>query len=214
MTKPRAVSIRGLLLAPVLAIVLGILTAPAVQAVEPKDSGSYLDQKAFFKPELYISSSHVAVEEVLSGLPNRGAWETYFAAREKAAGPGQELPRAFLDPRSGAATSLMDAVPLIPGHGVGNRVRLADLSKKLGRTVQKVDSRVAGDAVLAYVHQHLDLLKIDPEQLGAVRAADVSLQPLAGQHPPDLQGRSGPLRPPGGDAQQRQPGGDRHRDLG
>ncbi len=170
MTKTRALSLRCLLLI----FVLAILAAPAVQALEPKDSGSYLDQKAFFKPELYISSSHVAVEDILSGLPNRSAWESWFAAREKVARPGEVPPRAFLDPRSGAATNLMDSTPLIPGRGVGNRVRLADLSKALGRNVQKVDSRAVGDAVLAYVRQHLDLLKIDPEQLGAVRAVDVN----------------------------------------
>ena len=157
-----------------LATLLVVLISATAWALEPKDSGSYLDQKAFFKPELYISSSHVPVEEVLNGLPNRGAWESYFAAREKALGPDQAPPRAFLDPRSGAATSVLDSVPLIPGRGVGNRIRLADLSKALGRTVKKADSRAVGDAVLAYVLQHLDVLKIDPTQLGAVRAVDVN----------------------------------------
>ncbi len=150
------------------------LSSAAWAVTPPRDSGSYLEQKAFFKPELYISSSNVPIEEVLGRLSNQGAWETYFAAREKALGSGEELPHVFLDPRSGAATNLMESVPLIPGRGVGNRVKLGDLSKRLGHTVEKVDSRTVAEAVLAYVLQHLDLLKINPDQLGAVRAADVN----------------------------------------
>ncbi len=68
------------------------LAGAAWAVTPPKDSGSYLEQKAFFKPELYISSSHVAVEEVLDRLPNRAAWESYLAAREKA-GPARRTCR-------------------------------------------------------------------------------------------------------------------------
>ena len=50
-----------------LAVCLGIAFAGALWAVTPKQpGGSYLDQKAFFKPELYISSSHEPVEKILT----------------------------------------------------------------------------------------------------------------------------------------------------
>jgi hypothetical protein len=153
---------------------LGILVCGLAMAVEPKPPGSYLDQKEFFKPELYISSAHQPLEEILDRLPNRAAWQRYLAAHEKAAGPGQALPRAFIDPRSGAATNLMGAFPLVPGRGAGNRLELADLSKTLGRPVTKVDSQTVLDAVLAFAHANRALLGIDLTQLGAGRAADVS----------------------------------------
>src|SRR5262245_34406601 len=159
-----------------LALLLGITVAGAVLAVEPKETASYLDQKAFFKPELYISSSHEPIEKIVDRLPNRAVWESYLATQEMSAtgAPGPMMPRAFIDPRSGAATSLIGAFPLIPGRGVGNRIKVADMAASLGRPVLKVDAASVGDSVLAFVRANADLLGIDVKQLGAVKAADVS----------------------------------------
>src|SRR5688572_32166721 len=97
---------------------LGILVlCVGAFAIEPKDSPSYLGQREFFKPELYISSSHQTLEEALAVLPNRSAWESFLEVRENA---GQSAVKAFIDPRSGAATNLIGAFPLLPGDGVGN----------------------------------------------------------------------------------------------
>jgi hypothetical protein len=159
----------------VLAALLGIALGSAAWALDPKDAGSYLDQKAFFKPELYISTSQLPIEKVLASLPNRAVWERYLAAeQEKALVGGHVVPLAFIDPRSGAATNLVGAFPLIPGRGVGNQIKLADLSTRLGRPVKRVDPQAVGDAVLAFVHTHRDLLGIDETQLGAVRATEVT----------------------------------------
>ncbi len=159
----------------VFAALLGIALSSAAWAINPKDAGSYLDQKAFFKPELYISSSQLPIEQIVSRLPNRAAWQTYLAAaQEKAAAGGSVVPLAFIDPRSGVATNLIGAFPLIPGRGVGNQIRLADLSVRIGRQVDKIDSAAVGDAVLAFVHANRALLGIDEAQLGAVRAAEVT----------------------------------------
>jgi trimeric autotransporter adhesin len=155
-----------------LAGLLGLAVCSAAAAVEPKQpGGSYLDSKEFFKPELYISSSQVPVEEIAARLPNRGAWEPLIAARAKA---GQAGPLAFIDPRSGAATNLLGAYPLIPGSGVGNRIKLADLSKTLGRPVTKVNSQAVLGAVLSFVNANQAVLGIDLAQMGNGRAADAS----------------------------------------
>ena len=68
MTKTRAVSLRCLLLI----FVLAILAVPAVQAVEPKDSGSYLDQKEFFKAPMPSWKMKALMEryQVHYGLPD------------------------------------------------------------------------------------------------------------------------------------------------
>ena len=68
-------------------------------AIEPKDSPSYLGQREFFTPELYVSSSHQPLEEALPVLPNRSAWESFLEVRESA-GPSAAV-NAFIDPRSG-----------------------------------------------------------------------------------------------------------------
>ncbi len=154
-----------------LASLLAVAVCSLAVALEPKQSGSWLDQKAFFKPELYISSSQVPIDEIVGKLPNRAAWETYLGGREKAAGA---VPLAFIDPRSGAATNLVGAFPLVPGRGVGNHLKLADVAAKLGGPVTKVNSQTVLGAVLAFVNDHQALLGIDTAQLGAGRAADVS----------------------------------------
>src|SRR4030095_4869235 len=97
-----------------LAGLLGILVCGLALAVVPKQPGSYLDQKELFKPELYISSSQSPLESLLGNLPNRAAWEAFQAARENA---GQVPARVFIDPRSGAATSLIAPLPLLPSNG-------------------------------------------------------------------------------------------------
>jgi hypothetical protein len=148
-----------------------ILTSGLAWAVEPKGPGSYLGQKEFFKPELYISSSHERVEEVLQNLPNRAAWESFQAARERA---GQPPVRAFVDPRSGAATNVMGPFPLVPGRGVGNRVSFEELSARIGRPVGRVDGPAVADAVRAFVRENKALLNVDTAQLGETRAVQVN----------------------------------------
>jgi hypothetical protein len=152
---------------------LGILVlASGAWALEPKeDSGSYLDQKAFFKPELYISSSQQALEDVQSALPNHAAWENFQAALAI----GGEAPvKVFIDSRSGAATNLIGSFPLIPGNGTGNRIGLSSLSARLGRAVGGVDASAVRDAARKFVLDHKDLLGIDTTQLGNVRADQIN----------------------------------------
>src|SRR5207244_3309820 len=73
--------------------------APA-RAAQPKDADSDLDQKAFFKPELSISTAHVPLEGALMRLPNRAAWENLLAGRGD--DPRRPALKVWLDPRSGA----------------------------------------------------------------------------------------------------------------
>jgi trimeric autotransporter adhesin len=140
-------------------------------AIEPKEGGSYLDQKEFAKPELVLGSSHEPLEQALPRLPNRAAWESYLADRQAAGlGPVQ----AFVDPRSGGVTNLMPALPLIPGRGRGNGLTLEDMSARLGRPVRAVDAGVVADATLRFVADHRTLLGVDSQQLGAARAVQVT----------------------------------------
>jgi hypothetical protein len=149
---------------------LAILSAGAIDQLEGQIlPGDPLKQKEFFKPELYISSSNEALEEVLPFLPNRRAWDGFLGSLE-AEGPVH----AFIDPRSGTATSLVGAFPLIPGRGVGNTVRLEDLAARIGRPVRTLDATAVADAVLAFVRTHRAALGIDTTQLSASRAVPVS----------------------------------------
>jgi hypothetical protein len=145
------------------------LTAPAL-AIEPTETKTLLDQKAFFRPELYLSSSHLPAEGSLAELPNRAAWEAFLASQTDSKGGV----RGFVDPRSGTASNIIGAFPLIPGTGVGNRLTVADFSRRLKRPLAAVDSTVVGDAVLRFVAANREVIGIDTAQLGAVRAVQVT----------------------------------------
>ncbi len=138
-------------------------------AIEPKAPDSPLSAFEFFLPELYISSSNLTLEEALPDLPNRAAWQDFQAAAA-AGGPVG----VYIDPRSGAATNLVGAFPLIPGDGAGNRLSVGDLSARVGYEVRTVGSKEVGDAVRSFVDVNRPILGIDVDQLGAVKAADVT----------------------------------------
>ena len=160
--------LRGALSAWVVALSSLVGVAPA-WAVAPKQPGAPLDDKAFFKPELYISTASVPLEDLKDQLPTRAAWEAFLGQR---AGYVSEV-KVFLDPRSGSAVNIMGAYPLLPGSGVGNEVTLESLGRSLGRKVARVDARVVGDAVLAFVRAHQPVLGIDVTQLGPPRVTQV-----------------------------------------
>ncbi len=150
---------------------LGFLMGDPTRALEPKGPGESLSQKEFFKPELYISSSNERLEEVLGSLPNRQVWEGFLASFEL---EGNGPVYAFIDPRSGAATNLVGAFPLIPGPGMGNQVTLEDLAARIGTPVQTVNAATVAEAVSVFVRGHAELLGVDSAQLGAVRSVQVA----------------------------------------
>jgi hypothetical protein len=156
---------------PALAAALALAVPAAAWAAKPKDLVTDLDQAAFFKPELYISSSHAALADIQSRLPNAAAWEAFLQA--SAAGD-VAAPHVYIDPRSGAATNIIGAFPIIPGSGVGNTVTLSAVSQALGRPVGAVDSQTVADLVRRFVLAHKDVLGIDARQLGAFTATQVN----------------------------------------
>jgi hypothetical protein len=137
-------------------------------ALEPKEGGGGLAALEFFQPELYISSSNEPLADVMGELPNWEAWDSLLAAYPEGSF------HAYIDPRSGTATNLMGAFPLIPGRGVGNRLTVADLSASLGYQVSEVDRQAVIAAVLGFVGQQQAVFAIDLAQLGEAKAEPVS----------------------------------------
>src|SRR5262245_57313116 len=91
-----------------LAITCSVMTT-AAWAARPKEPQTALDQKAFFRPELYISSSNVALSDALPDMQNRSAWERFFAGRgENVASPRTPV---YIDPRGGAVSNLIGSFP-------------------------------------------------------------------------------------------------------
>jgi hypothetical protein len=153
------------------AIVSAVPGANAGAAVAKKEATG-LDRKQFAIEELSLSSPNVPLQDVIERLPNRVAWE----GAESRTLAGTTPPAVFVDVRSGAATNILDAVPLLPGDGAGNRITLAALAERLGRPVSSVDAAVVADAVLAHVRAHRELLGIDVTQLGPAAATRITPQ--------------------------------------
>ena len=151
-----------------LAAAIGFLTTATSHAAVPKESTTPLSQKEFFRPDLYISTSAVPLSDLLARMPNRAAWDSFLQERAGSAlGRGTA---AHIDPRSGAAASIVGVFPLIPGPGYGNAVTLANVSARLGRSVSAVDSTVVAEVVRDFVESHAEVLGVDVTQLGAARA--------------------------------------------
>jgi trimeric autotransporter adhesin len=148
-----------------LAGLAALISAAPAGAVVPKEPLSPLSQKEFFKPDLYISTSALPLSDMLVRLPNRAAWDSYL--RERASGGGVS---AFIDPRSGAAASIVGVFPLLPGRGEGNAVTLAEVSARLGRPVDAIGAEAVGQLVVGFVRAHEAILGIDVRQLGPVSA--------------------------------------------
>ena len=145
------------------------LAATVAGAAVPKEDPGFLDSKVFFKPELALTSEHVALEDIEAALPNRAAWQRFRADAPGLSAPGHAF-RAYVDPRSGAASNIAGAFPLVPGRGIGNRVSSEALAQRLGREVGAVDAAAVGEAVALFVRDHQAALGVPGDQLGAPRA--------------------------------------------
>lgn len=149
-------------LAAVILFLASALGGPGALAIAPQPPKGPLHEKVFFLPELVITSSHVAVDEALPQLANRAQWQTLQGASTGSARPAQ----GFVDARSGAATNVMGSFPLIPGDGVGNRMRTGAAETLTPAAVTR--------AVRSFASQHQELLAIDLAQLGPGRAVQVT----------------------------------------
>jgi hypothetical protein len=143
------------------------LAAVSSEAATPKEPARDLDYKEFFVPELAITTSHTPLADALPGLRNRAAWEAFLAGGGEGFANPSEV-SVWIDPRSGAASNIMGAYPLIPGDGFGNRVTL----EALGATA--VDARVVEAAVRGFIDRHAALLGIEPAQLGSARVSQIN----------------------------------------
>ncbi len=152
-----------------LAATLAVVLAGPTGAVTPKQPGAYLDAQESFKPDLYISTGHAPLADVLERLPNKPAWD----ARISRAAAKDEPLVVFVEPRTGVPSNWIMRQPLIPGSGLGNSVTLESLGRALGRQVEQVDAALVADVVRRFVERNRDALGVDTSQLSALKATQV-----------------------------------------
>jgi hypothetical protein len=126
-----------------------------------------LSEKQFSKPDLFISTAVVRLNDVMGQLPNADNWSLFLAAQTNPVA-------AFLDPRSGTPVNIVTSTPVIPGSGKGNTLALADLENALGTPVPQVTASVVGELVRQYVVGNQGVFAITIDQLGTTKAAQVT----------------------------------------
>ena len=156
-----------------LTMVLAVLASSGAWAADPKQAVTALDQKAFFQPELSITSAHLALEDALARHPNRAAWDQFLAGSRAGFVNASDV-KIWIDPRSGVATNIMGAYPLIPGNGLGNTLTLQRLGRDLRRPALRADEELVEAAVRRFIRGHVALLGIEPAQLGAARVSQIN----------------------------------------
>lgn len=144
-----------------------LVTAEITWSFTPKESPTSLDKKEFFKPELSLSSSNVPLETLRGRFATASAWEKFSAKY------GREFV-IYLDPRSGTVTNILGAIPFIPGSGYKNNLQKSDPSNKLGRSAEKINSRVVADLMSIFLKGNHAALGIDDSQLGKINASQVT----------------------------------------
>ena len=150
------------------AFILFLTLHSTVQAFQPPERlPQSLKEKEFFKPELHISSSNAPLETISTQIKNRTAIENYSKHY------GREF-HIHIDPRSGAPTSIVGHIPMIPGNGADNHVTHSQVGLALGRQIRSVDAQVVGDLIRNFVHRHKDTFNIETAQLGTARSQKVS----------------------------------------
>ena len=162
---------------------LGLVSSLSISlagAAVPKQNEAFLDHKAFFRPELYISTPHAPLADVIDQLPNRAALGGLPA---RAARPTADLPRLHR-PALGRGHQHHGRRPAHPRQrrrqpGDAGEPRRAPGPHRRGRRRRRGRGRgrwpSSGPTVTCWASTRA--------QLGAVRADAGHARPLAGQHP-------------------------------
>ncbi len=136
------------------AAVSALSNAPIFGIAVP-DADSAVAQKAFHHPVLDLEPLLVAPLALTDGLDR---------ALADLAALGVEADRAFLDARGGTWATLLSAIPLVPGDGVGNVLTW----RELGSDAPASDAalgELAWAALRDYLEEHRRELRIDPAEL-------------------------------------------------
>jgi trimeric autotransporter adhesin len=134
---------------------LFLITCGFVFAFQPANDKSDLRQKEYFLPEMYIGNRAASYAEVSKQLANRTAVDSFVAKY------GGSI---LFDPRSGFPMSITASIPLIPGNGVGNQIKLN----------KQVDSKIVAKLFKDFVIKNQAALGIDVNQMGPVKAVKIN----------------------------------------
>ncbi|AKJ04043.1 hypothetical protein ATI61_101863 [Archangium gephyra] len=150
-----------------------VLSSGASWAIHPEHGPSRgtVAQKAFFNPELSISSNNVELREARAKGKLNPARERALSDFLQRYGKDTNV---YLEPRSGAVSGIHARIPMIPGDGMDNRVTLSGVGQSLGRAVSTVDESLVGELVVRFARDHAEVLGIDPSQLGTPRVTQVT----------------------------------------
>jgi hypothetical protein len=150
-----------------LVVAILAMSSDSVRPPDPATGALALADLAFIEADLVVSTANIPVQDVITSLPNSSAWRKFLQERSPNVA-------AWIDARSGTASSIVASIPLIPGEGKDNSITLESLSSTLGGPVELVTAEVVARAVRQFTVDHQDILAISAEQLGSVEATQVT----------------------------------------
>lgn len=124
--------------------------------IKERENKKGLEALEFVDERLYISQQQIPIDKVLDELVNGENWKKYMRDKE-----GWQI---YIDPRSGRPVSVLCVVPLIPGDGEGNNIKLEDISNRVGYEVKEINEDVIKDLLIGYIKEHSDLLMVDVKE--------------------------------------------------
>jgi hypothetical protein len=149
------IRVRGLLATLVACSMQGGLASAAVPPAP-----SPLQEKSFRSPDMQVPELQQRVQDLGSSLAP--------GLSQELASLGVSADYGYYDSRAGRWGSLTVSEPLVPGDGVGNRLRWSDFGSSQRPTDAAVKKQV-WDAVRGYVERHQNVLRVDLAELGTPR---------------------------------------------
>ncbi len=145
-------------------IVIVLLLSSSLFAFQPAQTKTEIAAKAFSASELYISNTVVSLQST-DLATSRPAIERFLNRY------GSSV-TVFIDPRSGTVANLITSIPMIPDKQ--NQLTLADISRSLGRPVQKVDEGMVAELFRRFVAENQNVYGIDSRQIANVKATQIN----------------------------------------
>ncbi len=130
-------------------------------AFKQREKKEGLEAKEFRSEKLYISQTNIPITDIINQLANKNKWWEYLQLNK-----GNH---AYIDPRSGRASSIISSIPIIPGSGVNNNITYDYVSLNVGYPVNEITENEIRILVKNFLRNNADLLNINVNEIDEIK---------------------------------------------
>ncbi len=143
-----------------------LVVVEVAYGIKERENKEGIEALEFMDNSLYISQYQVRLEEIIDRLVNKEEWRRFISDKGGI--------QVYIDPRSGRPVSVVYSLPIIPGAGYGNNIKLSDVSQVVGYEVKEITADVVRDLLIDFIKEKLGIIRDDLEQIGEVRINEVA----------------------------------------